>query len=235
VHTLVLIFELLAGIGIMTAGICYLLEEKSKKAIRERTTAVWMRFEESGSLVVVRAPLTFLAALLDALYGERALSWKGFWRCCLVSTALAITALLMTGVFMHKPFGMSVTPWSAFDQTLSAVNEICKNPKSFERDTPEQQVLMHRLCSIVLSYNTPGYKWLYVALFIVLVTALNWFMDFICLLISRRLLRDMVEATSFVTLFALHTLNLILVAIAGTLCLSLVVVAATPFTWQFWH
>jgi len=173
VKTLVLIFELLSGVAITTAAICYLLEEKSKRAIRDRTTAVWIKFEESGSMIVVKAPLTFLAALLDSLYGERAFSWKGFWRCCLVSTSLALTALLLTGVFMHKPFGMSMPPWNAFDETLDAVQQICKNPKTFENETLEQQALLHRVCSIILSYNTPGYKWLYVTLFILLVSDLT--------------------------------------------------------------
>lgn len=230
-NTLVTICELLGGIGITTGAISYFLDEKSKKSIRERTTAVWMKFEESDSLIVVKAPLTFLAALLDSLYGERAFSWKGFWRCCFVSTTLALTALLLTGAFMHKPFGMNMPPWKAFDETLTAVRLVSENPKSFETATPEQQEVFRRLCSTVLSYHTPGYKWLYVTLFVVLVSVLNWFMDFACLVISRRLLRDMIEATSFVTLFALHTVNFIFVAIAGTICLSSVVIAATPFTW----
>jgi hypothetical protein len=148
-----------------------------------------------------------------------------------LSTSLLATALLLTGAVVHLPFGIKTPPWKAFGDTLDAVNQTCENPTTFQNETPDQREFARRLCSTIVSYNTPGYKVLYTVLFIVLIILLNWLMDFVCLAVSRTLLRDMIEVRSVVSLFALHTMNFILVAIAGTTCLTLALVAATPFTW----
>jgi hypothetical protein len=178
-----------------------MLEEKSKQAIRERTTAAWMNFAERDSLIVVRAPLTFFSTFLDALYGRKLLSWRGFWRSCIVSTLILIAALLLTGLFVGKPFGFETPPWKAFDETFKAFSETSQNEALFSNQTPEQRAATKRVYATVLSYNNIRYRLLYTGFFIFFIIALSSLMNFICLGISRVIAREMLEVHGFVALF----------------------------------
>jgi len=225
------VLGLAGAIWAFTAGILYLFEDASKRAIREQTTAAWIRFTQTDPLTIVRVPFTLFSVFLDAVYGDKIFSWRALWRSCLVSTILLVAVLLLTGLVVHIPFGIANSPWKAFGDTLDVVSQTCANPTIVQNETVEQREFARQLCSTIASYNTPGCRLLYTVLFIVLIIVLNWLMDFVCLGISRILLRDMIEVRSFVSLFALHTMNFILVAVAGTTCLTLAVVAATPWTW----
>ena len=221
----------LAGtVWAISALILYFIDETAKRAIREQTTAVWMRFAETDPLIVVRAPLTFVDSVLNALYGIKLFSWRGLWRSFVASTSLLFAALLLTGLFVHKPLGLD-SPSQTLSETFDAVSQIPKNPASFQHLTPDQQASTRRLISTILSYNTSQYKLLYGVMIVVLTVALNWLIAFVCLAICRRLIREMIGARSVVSLFALHTLNFILMVVVCTTCLSVILIAATPFAW----
>src|SRR5439155_23333413 len=172
----------------ISAGILYFIDETAKRAIREQTTAVWMRFAETDPLIVVRAQLTFVDSVLNALYGIKLFSWRGLWRSFVASTSLLLAALLLTGLFVHKPLGLD-SPSQTLSETFDAVAQIPKNPVSFQHLTPDQQASTRRLISTILSYNTSQYKLLYGVMIVVLTVALNWLIAFVCLAICRRLIR----------------------------------------------
>jgi hypothetical protein len=137
--------------------------------------------------------------------------------------------LFLLGAFVGKPFGVETPPWKSFDVTFAAIESLPQHQPVGA--TAEQKASTQRLVNILKPYNQPKYRLLYTACFFLFVAGLNCITDFLCLGITRKILREMLSATSFTSLLALHTLNFFSSACVYTSCLSFVCVAAVPSFW----
>ena len=153
----------LSSIALITALINYLLEEKSKAAIRERASQIWFNFESRDALVVVKTPLELLSRTLDRIYGTKILSWKDLWRTSLISLSTLVAALFLLGAFVGKPFGVETPPWKSFDETFAAIESLPQHQPVGA--TAEQKASTQRLVNILKPYNQPKYRLLYTACF----------------------------------------------------------------------
>ena len=118
-HTL---FQLLTALGVivglvwaLTAGTVGVLDDSHKSSIREQVTKTWINIQEAGPFGTIKAQLLLFSTVVDATYGKKIFSWRGFWRSCVINGILVICSLLVTGAYVGKPLGIETSPWEIFD------------------------------------------------------------------------------------------------------------------------
>lgn len=82
---------------------------------------------------------------------------------------------------------------------------------------------------LVESYDTTFLCNLYSAAFFILVPLLNCFLDFVCIAVARKIVREMIVARTFTALFALMTLNVVILTAVYILCLMCICFLSYPF------
>lgn len=112
------------------------VSEQTKKVIKEKIEALWIELDDRNPVIVIQAPLIFLATSYDLLFGSRCFSKKAFIRSVIMSLTLLIVSLSITGLFTGKRFGMETYPWGYFDNAINAEKQIYEaSQKGLEKKT----------------------------------------------------------------------------------------------------
>lgn len=169
-----------------------------------------------NSSSIVKAPLSAFNQLLNLAIGEVILSKKAFRRSSLLSILLLIACLAVGGVLSNTFFGISDSPWSAYEKKIAYYENIINiEEKSLDAEMSEEE------SAKVLDYISKAkrrievakkhyLKWIYSIFLIIAVLAVNLIADIASIAFIRKVVKDL-----------LYTESLIL--ISGALLLSVFV------------
>ena len=92
------IATLLFTIGAVAKLLDLWLQPVVKSRLQQRIRDLSSALENSDPLVVIKAPLQLASIVLERIYGRRLLSWKAFGRATVLSTALILFSLTVSGI-----------------------------------------------------------------------------------------------------------------------------------------
>jgi hypothetical protein len=230
----VILWEVITLFGVL-AGVSALLDlwlrPVEKDRLRKRIENLSFALQQSDPLVLIKAPLEMISALLDRIYGPRLFSWKAFRRSTLLSIALILFALAISGLRSGVPFGIHEPPWATFNQTFDFIEQMAKEQAQKKTDKPEVDETLRRWYGKVLEFRTLRALTIYSITFFTLVTASAVLSNFFCLALGRKALRDMAKATTLFTLFSLSLINFLFSFALYAACISIICTASLPFLW----
>lgn len=206
------------------------LQPVEKTRLRRRFNNLSATLKQSDALVVIKSPLEIASIVLDRIYGRRLFSWKAFRRATVLSAALMLFSLTISGLASGVPFGIHQPPWSTFNQTLDFIEQMEKDLAKQKTDKPEVNARM-RLYEKILEFRTWRTQTIYSTAFFALVIASAVLSNFICVAVSRKTLCDMAHASTLFTLFSLSLINFLFSFFLYAICISIICTASLPFLW----
>ena len=225
------IATLLVIIGAVTKLLDLWLQPIVKSRLRRRINDLSSALQNSDPLVVIKAPLQIASIVLERIYGSRLLSWKAFWRATVLSIALMLFALTVSGMASGVPFGIHEPPWSTLNQTFDTIEQMAKEQAKKKTDKPEVDKRLRRWYAKALEFRTLRTQTIYSIAFFALVVTAAIFSNFICVALGRKTLRDMAHATTLFTLFSLSLINFLFSFLLYASCISIICTASFPFLW----
>jgi hypothetical protein len=207
------------------------LQPVEKTRLRRHFNDLSSALKQSDALVVIKSPLEMASIILDRIYGRRLLSWKAFRRATVLSIALMLFSLTVSGIVSGVPFGIHEPPWSTFNQTFDAIEQVAKEQAKKKTDKPEMDEMLRRGYAKALEFRTLRAQTIYSVAFFALVIASAVLSNFICVALARKTLRDMAHATTLFTLFSLSLINFLFSFFLYAACISIICTASLPFLW----
>jgi hypothetical protein len=223
------IATLLAVLAGVTKFLDLWVRPVEKSRLQARINGLSAALNQSDALVVIKAPLQMASIILERIYGSRLLSWKGFWRATVLSIALMLFGLSVSGIASGVPFGIHEPPWSIFNQTFDSIEQVAKEQAKKKTDKPEADEKVRRWYAKALEFRTLRAKTIYSIAFFALVIASAVLSNFACVALSRKTLHDMEHARTLFTLFSLSLINFLFSFLLYAVCISVICTASIPF------
>jgi hypothetical protein len=225
------IVTLLAVFGAVKKFLDIWLRSIEKTQLRRKVKDLAFALKQSDPLVVIKSPLQLGSGALDRIYGPRLCSWKAFRRATALSIALMLFSLAISGIASGVPFGIREPPWSILNQTFDVIEQTAKQQAKQHTDKPEVDQNVQRLYKKMLEFRTLGAQTIYSVIFFFLVIVSAVGVNFFCVALSRKTLRDMAHATTVFTLFSLSSINFLFSFLFYAVCISVICTASFPFLW----
>jgi hypothetical protein len=225
------IATLLLVLGAVTKFLDLWLRPVDKSRIRRRINSLSSALKQSDALVVIKSPLQMASIVLERIYGPRLLSWKAFRRATVLSIALMLFSLAVSGIATGVPFGIQEPPWATFNQTFDVIEQVAKEQAKKKTDKPEVDEKVRRWYGKTLEFRTLRTQAIYSITFFALVIGSAVVVNFLCVAIGRKTLRDMAQATTLFTLFSLSLINFLFSFLLYAVCISVICTASLPFLW----
>jgi hypothetical protein len=230
----VILWEIVILFAVLAAATKFFdlwLRSIEKSRLQRRINDLSSALEQSDPLVIIKAPLQMASIVLERFYGPRPFSWKAFWRATVLSVALILFGLIVSGIASGVPFGIDEPPWSTFNQTFDAIEQVAKEQAKKKTDKPEMDESLRRWYAKALEFRTLRAQTIYSVAFFPLVIAFAVSSNFICVALARKTLRDMAHATTLFTLFSLSLINFLFSFFLYAVCISIICTASLPFLW----
>jgi hypothetical protein len=148
------IVTLLAVLAAVTRLLDLWLRPIEKSCLQRRINGLSSALEQSDPLVVIKSPLQIASIVLERLYGPRLLSWKALRRAAVLSIALMLFALTVSGIASGVPFGIHDPPWATFNQTFDSIEQMAKEQAKKKTDKPEVDETLQRWYKKALEFRT---------------------------------------------------------------------------------
>lgn len=222
---------LLAVLAAVTRLLDLWLRPIEKSRLQRRINGLSSALEQSDPLVVIKSPLQIASIVLERLYGPRLLSWKALRRAAVLSIALMLFALTVSGIASGVPFGIHDPPWATFNQTFDSIEQMAKEQAKKKTDKPEVDETLQRWYKKALEFRTLQAQAFYSTAFFALVTGSAVVVNFLCVALGRKTLREMAQATTLFTLFSLSLINFLFSFLLYAICISITCTASLPFLW----
>jgi hypothetical protein len=207
------------------------LRPVEKTRLRRRFNDLSSALKQSDALVVIKSPLQMVSSILERIYGPRLVSWRAFWRATVLSVALMLFGLTVSGMASGVPFGIQEPPWATLNQTFDSIEQVAKEQAKKKTDKPEVDERVRRWYQKAREFRTLRTQIIYSVAFVALVIASAVLSNFICVALGRKTLRDMAHATTLFTLFSLSLINFVFSFLLYAVCISIVCTASLPFLW----
>jgi hypothetical protein len=226
---------------ILAAGIAKLLDallhEHTKDEIKTKLEAIWFKYSDSSPIIIVQIPLHILNVIFNFIFGDRFFSKKALLRASIVSIAILISALVVTGWFTKTILGMERLPWNYFEINMDVAKKMSLN--NIVNDTNQNQKIMNQehlfdkeikeYAQIALKFNTKTWKVIYSVIFITSLLIINATIDSISLAITRQMLKEVIQTSSIFLILTILITNLCVALFLGTLTLFFTVIVSFPF------
>ncbi len=225
------IVTLLAVLAAVTKLLDLWLRPIEKSRLRRRINGLSSALKQSDALVVIKSPLQMASIVLERIYGPRLVSWKAFRRATVLSIALMLFGLTVSGIASGVPFGIQEPPWATFNQTFDAIEQMAKEQAKRKTDKPQVDETLRRWYGKALEFRTVRSQAIYSITFFALLTGSAVVVNFLCVALGRKTLRDMAQATTVFTLFSLSLINFLFSFLLYAVCISITCIASLPFLW----
>ncbi len=227
---------------LMAGGISKLLDillhEHTKDEIRIKLEDIWLKYADSPPIIIVQLPLHLLNLVFDILFGERYFSKRALFRSALLSIAILISSLIVTGWITNTVMGMDHPPWKYFDLAMETERKVfdtslidIDKPNDSEHakfHSKQQKEHIAKRWQIISKFNTNTWRISYSIIFVVSLLILNAFIDSISLAITRQMLKEIVETQSIFLISTILITNLFIATFLGGLILFLTMFVCFP-------
>lgn len=154
-------------------------------------------------------------------------------RSAILSIALLIASLSITGVFTGTPFGMEKLPWKYFDEMIKTEKLIYEaDQNKIDKEDDEKDLLSNKYVKqrweYLSQFNKPNWRILYSVFFILFVLIINAIVDTISFSISRLMLNEMIQTKSLLLLLSVFSLNAFISIFIATIVLFLSMLLTMP-------
>ena len=209
------------------------VNESTKISIKEKIENFWVDLDDAHPYIIIQAPLIFLSTFYNIFFGKRCFSKKAITRSALLSFALLIASLSITGVFTGTHLGMEKLPWQYFDEMIKAEKRLYDvELKSSENDKKESAFssteYSKKRWEFISQFNKPIWRILYSIFFVLFVFIINAFVDTISFSISRLMLNEMIQTKSVLLLFSVFFLNAVISIFIATMVLFASILLTMP-------
>ena len=210
------------------------VKEQTKSAIKERVEGLWIQLDDKNPVIIIQAPLIFLATAYNLIFGNRCFSKMAITRSVVLSIALLIVSLSITGVFSGTPFGMKKLPWEYFDEAIKTEKLIYETRLTGPDKKDEKTELLlsdysKQRWEYVSQFNNIEWRIFYSVFFILFVFIINALVDTISFSISRLMLNEMIQTKSLLLFLSVFFLNTFISIFIATIVLFLSLLLIHPF------
>lgn len=196
------------------------VKDQTKDAIREKVESFWVLLDDRSPVIIIQAPLIFLAAAYNIIFGDRCFSKMAITRSLILSVALLIVSLGITGVFTGTHFSMKMFPWEYFDKMIKSekvLYESCLNDPDRKNLFPNEYT--RERWEYISQFNNTKWRVLYSGFFVIFVILVNAIFDTISFSVSRMMLNEMVQTKSLLLLLSVFFVNLFISVFVATIVL----------------
>lgn len=209
------------------------VSEQTKNVIKEKIEGLWITLDDRNPVIIIQAPLVFLAASYNILFGNRCFSKMAITRSATISLTLLIVALSITGLFTGTPFGMKTYPWGYFDNAINSEKLIYDTSQKDSAKKDEKSVIPSNEYSkqrweYISQFSNTKWRMIYSVFFILFVLVVNAIVDTISFSISRLMLNEMIQTKSIVLLLSVFFINILISVFLATIVLFLSVLLCLP-------
>lgn len=221
------------AIALLAKTLDWYLVAEEKKRLHDHVSSLVKRGAVSGS-TVVKAPLSIFAKLLDAALGAKILSWKAFNRSATLSILLLLGCLAFTGILTNTSFGISKTPWSAYDSTLLELEKIIESGslKSQNSPTEKERIELEEhyasMREMAAQARSPVLKWVYLIFMVLASIFLGMFTTMTSLAFSRKVAKELQQTESIILISGAILLGLVVSMFVVNLCLVALYTISSP-------
>jgi len=209
-----------------------LLRDSEKKRILELLETGWFRTAELKPIEFIRRPLRNLRELFDHVLGSPdTFSLRSFCRISVISAALLVTALAVSDIFSNTPMG-GVLPWDFYDVNIAVAKQQAAQATTNRAANTPGSDYVRESASEFLAYDSALTKSMYCTLFIVVALLLNSISNFFAVIILRQLLRELEQASGFMTFMAAFVFDLFAALTIAIVSTTALVVLTMPAMWK---
>ena len=231
------VLSTIAIILILAAGFTKLLDiflkDDAKENIKQKIENYYITIDDKNPVIIIQAPLIFLSAFYNILFGTRSFSKTAISRSLILSMALLVVSLSVTGVFTGAPFGMKKLPWEYFDEMIKTEKFLYDTRMDDSGIKDEKTKLLsieysEKRWKFVSNFNTTAWRVLYSALFVAFVLIINGIIDTISFSFSRMMLNEMIQTRSLILIFSVFFINAFFSVVIATLVLFISMLITMP-------
>ena len=223
----------LASIALFAKILDWYLTSEEKQGLRDHIAALLERGAISGS-AVIKAPLSIYTRLLDAALGGSVLSLKAFRRSAMLSIFLLLACLAVSGLLTHTFFGISKTPWSAYESALVELEQIIESGRDgktatiTEEKRLEDQKYRAYMKERIERARNPYWKWGYILFFVIVVILLTIFVTTASVAFARKVAKELEATESLILISGALLLGLFVSIILVNLTVVILFTIASP-------
>jgi hypothetical protein len=184
-------------LSLLAKPVLELIEAWLGPPTHEQVKEALIRFENQitthGSQEVLRAPLRLISDLLDRFLGPRIRSWQSFRRYAKYNIVFLVVSLLVIGLLTKTVLAINPMPWDVYRLSLVGLKVALKqapNNAALQNNPAKDQIVAFERSAVRLL----SHSWLeitYSVLFFALIIALDLFLGYLVLALTRKVLRDM--------------------------------------------
>lgn len=209
------------------------INHQTKEDIKQKVENFWVRLDDKNPIILVQAPLIFLASSYNTIFGTRCFSKKSITRSFILSIALLVISLSVTGVFTGTPFGMKTLPWEYFDKMIK-FEKLMHETRLDKSDIKDEKAALiskeysEQRWKYISQFNSNSWRVLYSIFFIFFILVINAIIDTISFSFSRLMLNEMIQIRSMILLLSVFCLNAFISIFIATIVLFLSMLLAMP-------
>jgi hypothetical protein len=227
-------FTIILVSGLLAKLVDAWLRKSEKEKLTTRLAEIWLKFDSSSLTSMSQAPLRLFSIILDTLLGNKVFTGRAIWRTSVVSACLVIICLSVGGIAAKTPFAFGTSPWRSFDEQQKF---LAAWPNALDQQMQNRADLrgleaLNRQKSLVIAmakYNTPAFRLLYSISTIIMVLLLSTVVYVISFALSRMMIREAMEANTYLLMLSVLFLNLCIGTVIATIGALLMASIAYPF------
>jgi len=215
--------------------------EKNQESFRQALKSVEDEVYQKGAKWTALSPIYYMSLFLDKYLGEKLVSSRSIKIASLVATILVISTIWLTNIPTNKGDFLQKSPFKLWNQGIEMLdkmnlqhqeksNKITSNQEELEQQRKYTTTMEERK-NWLLKLNLSGGRYIFSIVLLLSCFVSITMLSSLTLAITRQVLREMIDAKGFWTLFGGFTLNVFLALILSSFSYFILLCIASPSIW----
>lgn len=215
------------------------LPEKNQESFRQALKGVEEEIYQKGAEWTVLSPIYYMSLFLDKYLGKKLVSRRSIYTASIFATILVIATIWLTNIPANKGDFLQKSPLKLWNQSIEVTGKISSikninigNGTSDELEKQRQaRIESEERYAWLLKLNNLGGAYIFTFVLLLSCFVSIVILSSLTLAITRQILREMIDAKGFWTLFGGFTVNVFLALILCSFFYLVLLFISEPAFW----
>lgn len=216
------------------------LPEKNQESFRQALKSVEDEVCRKGPEGTALSPIFYMSLFLDKYLGKKLVSCRSIYIASIFATILVISTIWLTNIPTNKGDFLQKSPLKLWDDSIEVTGKISTVYKNIDAgtSTPEElekqkkdRIESEERHAWLLKLNNSGGAYIFSIVLLLSCFVSIVILSSLTLAITRQILREMIDAKGFWTLFGGFTVNVLLALILSSFFYLVLLFVSQPVFW----